>query len=60
MMDSLDFIMMVEQEGFDEDNSDHVSALQSMIDTGMVWKLQGSWGRLAKSAIEADICSMEG
>jgi len=57
-MDSLDFIMQVEQEGFDGDNSDHVSGLQDIIDTGMVWNLQGSWGRLAHAAIKAGVCSV--
>jgi len=56
-MGSLDFIMDVEENGFNPDNNEHVSALQDMIDSGLVWQLQGSWGRLARAAIEVGICN---
>jgi hypothetical protein len=55
-MNQLDFIMIVELEGFDSSNPDHVEALQNMINNGMAWKLQGFWGRLAAFAIEEGIC----
>lgn len=46
-------------EGFDgEDHSDEdiIDALQSLIDSGVVWQLQGFYGRLAKGAIENGDC----
>lgn len=54
-MENLDFIMEVEEEGFDPNNEYHVDTLQHMIDTGLVWKLQGFWGRLASRAIDQGI-----
>lgn len=55
-MNTLDFIMEVESDGFDPDSSEHVKALQGMIDSGLAWKLQGFWGRLASAAIKEGIC----
>lgn len=46
--DVLNFIMDVEGNGFNPDNPDHVRNLEAMIASGMVWKLQGFWGRLAR------------
>ena len=54
-MDQLDFIMAVEQDGFDPDNEDHVEQLQQMHDSRLAYQLQGFWGRLATRAIEAGI-----
>ena len=51
-MDSLDFIMMVENGEFDHDNQEHLNALQEMIDSGLVYQLQGSWGRFANQMIK--------
>jgi hypothetical protein len=36
-----------------------VDALQYLIDTGIVWTLQGFYGRLAKQAIDAGVCRIE-
>ena len=57
-MNELDFIMMVETEGFDETNPDHINGLQRMIDSELVWKLQGSWQRFASSLINAGVVSV--
>jgi hypothetical protein len=57
-MDSLDFIMLVEEEGFNAENPEQIKALQGMIDTGLIWKLQGSWGRFAQSMLNVGVVSM--
>lgn len=45
-------------EGVDECDSEEVmiEAWQTLIDTGVVWSLQGWFGRTAKSLIEDGIC----
>ena len=45
-------ILEGQQEG------DPIAALQYLIDTGVVWSLQGSYGRMAKAAIEAGHCTL--
>ena len=34
-----------------------IEAWQSLIDSGVVWQLQGSFGRQAAAMIEAGICT---
>ena len=46
-------------EGFDgeeHDQDDIVSAFQYLIDTGLVWQLQGFYGRTAKRLIDEGYC----
>ena len=45
-------------EGFEEATSEEqlIGAWQHLIDTGLAWKLQGWFGRQAKSLIEAGYC----
>lgn len=35
---------------------DRLSAWQYLIDTGLAWQLQGSFGRMAKHLIEQGLC----
>lgn len=39
---------------------DSLDLFASLIKTGMVWKLQGSYGRMAVSLIEDDLITAEG
>ena len=45
-------------EGFEEAENEEqlIEAWQHLIDTGLAWKLQGWFGRQAKSLIEAGYC----
>lgn len=45
-------------EGCEEDVSEErlISAYQYLIDCGIVWQLQGSYGRTAKNLIDDGIC----
>lgn len=40
----------------DADEERQIEAWQHLIDTGLAWKLQGSFGRQAKRMIEMGIC----
>lgn len=46
-------------EGFEEVETEEevIDAWQYLIDTGIVWQLQGSMGRMAADLIESGICS---
>jgi hypothetical protein len=48
-------------EGFIEcdDENRIIEAWQYLIDTGLAWSLQGSFGRFASNLIEQGICSNE-
>lgn len=52
--DEVSFIM--EYEGGDLGYDETVDGFQHMIDSGLVWKLQGSYGRTAHSLIENGVC----
>mgnify|MGYP006254516511 CR=1 FL=1 len=43
-------------EGVDEEHA-HVQAWQYLIDTGIVWNLQGRYGRIAQDLITQGICT---
>lgn len=54
-MDTFTAIMIAEgAEDSDEDTS--VAAWQHLIDTGLAWQLQGSFGRQARALIEQGVC----
>lgn len=49
-------VIRYEQGELDED--DTVAMFQRMIDSGMAWRLQGSYGREAMRMIEARLCTL--
>lgn len=59
-MDTFTAIMIA--EGADEAESEEqaIDAWQHLIDTGLAWQLQGSFGRTAQALIEQGICHLPG
>lgn len=53
--ESLDFIIRYENGECDEQET--IEGFQLLIDSGLVWQLQGSYGRMAASLIQAGICN---
>ena len=53
-MDQLDQIIAYEQGDLSEE--DTIALFQSLIDSGVVWRLQGHYGRTARRLIEAGYC----
>ena len=49
MTDTLDRIIAYEQGDLDEDNT--IDLFQDLLDTGLVWQLQGHYGRTAVALI---------
>jgi len=43
-------------EGADASREEQIQAWQYIIDTGLVWKLQGGFGRAAQELINSGIC----
>ena len=52
--DTVGFI--IDYEAGDLDEEDIIIGFQHLINTGMAWNLQGSYGRMAKALIEAGHC----
>lgn len=50
MNDSLSFIIAYENGDLTHDEV--VEGFQNLVDTGLAWKLQGSYGRMARRLIE--------
>lgn len=44
-------------EGEGATDEERIEAWQHLIDTGLAWTLQGTFGRTAQSLIEAGICN---
>jgi hypothetical protein len=50
--------LMICEGAIDADSDEHgFEAWQYLIDTGLVWQLQGFFGRTARDLIEAGICT---
>ena len=56
-MDRFDAIGIVEGWIETNDLSESIRAWQYLIDTGLVWELQGWYGRRAKVLIESGVCT---
>ena len=50
----IDNIMAFESGELNEQQT--IEFFQSIIDSGLVWQLQGSYGRFARNLIEAGLC----
>ena len=50
----IDAILYLEQEA--SDLYDYVAAFQRLIDSGVVWSLQGCYGRAASALIDSGYC----
>ena len=53
-MNMYDAVMIVEEGTADEET--YIAAMQHLINTAIVWQLQGSFGRKAVEMIEAGVC----
>lgn len=53
-MDQVGFIMAY--EGGELDDEQIIKGFQDLINTGIVWQLQGHYGRTAKALIDAGYC----
>ena len=53
-MNQIDKIIAFEQGDLDENGI--IELFQELIDSGLVWQLQGSYGRMARNLIEAGYC----
>ena len=59
-MSTQTFDVVGEMMAFEEGESDRertIALFQHLIDTGMAWSLQGSYGRTATRLIEAGLCT---
>ena len=55
--DTVRFIIELE-EGLLLDENAIVDGFQHLIDSGIVWQLQGSYGRMAETLIQAGQCTV--
>jgi len=53
--DQVGFIMAYEDDQLDDEQIE--KGFQYLIDSGLAWSLQGSYGRAAKSLIESGHCT---
>jgi hypothetical protein len=52
----MDVSQIIAYESGELDEDEVVALFQHLIDTGVVWSLQGSYGRMAAALIEVDLC----
>lgn len=55
MFDAVNFVIRAESGEIEHD--EFVAGMQQMINSGVVWHLQGSWQRCAVDMIEAEECT---
>lgn len=58
VMEQYEYMIAWEEGNLSPD--EEISLFQSLIDSGLAWKLQGCYGRRAKFLIEAQLCFIEG
>lgn len=51
-----DFSQLLAYEQGELDHDETVAMFQELIDTGLAWKLQGTYGRIAMDLLEAGEC----
>jgi hypothetical protein len=56
-MTTIDKIIAYEN-GDMSDPQEAIAFFQEIIDSGLVWQLQGHYGRVAKSLIDAGLCTL--
>ena len=56
-MDTIDATMIIEGVEPETYEGQIIDAWQLLIDTGLAWQLQGSYGRTAQALIENGICN---
>ena len=57
-MDQIDKIIAYEQGELDEEET--LELFQALVDNGMAWTLQGSYGRTAMSLLEVGLIEQKG
>ena len=55
-MNMTDKIIAYEADSMNDDEV--IPFFQELIDTGMAWRLQGHYGRMAKRMIKAGLCTL--
>lgn len=55
-MTTVDLVMAI--EGGELSEEEYVKAFQKLIDSGLVWQLQGFYGRTASNLIKAGLCKL--
>jgi len=53
----MDVDKIIKYESGDMDEHELIEFFQGLIDSGMAWKLQGSYGRMAMHLINEGICT---
>tara|TARA_Y100001970_G_scaffold213656_1_gene261215 strand:- start:45 stop:218 length:174 start_codon:yes stop_codon:yes gene_type:complete len=56
-MDNMKAIDIVEGTYEDLEEHEYIAAWQHLIDNGLVWQLQGAFGRMAARLIEEGVCT---